>query len=386
MTGLLAASLLLPSFAKHLIPRYDGSAMRLRTASVVTRPMPNAALQPTASTVMQPMANKVSQHKRTIAPGGRRELPISVEQIAPHRGWSRRRVAGLLCFLVLVITCGCRPSAPAASSEKPTSSPQRIIALAPSSVEIIAALDASDRLVAIGSFCHYPPEVTKLPKVGGLFDPDLEAVLRLRPDLIVMRGENKELRRLCEDGGISIYEDSTEALGDIFRTINEFGKLLDCQERAEQLSRAMRGELDRITKAVTGRPRPRVLFVIGRRSPESLASIITASNGTFVQEMIEYAGGENVFANLAIEYPEVSLEGILSAQPEVVFDAMPESEPSDALDARIKAQWRQLGAFPAVEHDRIYVLTDDALLTPSHRVVRTISRLAKLLHPEANLD
>ncbi|MFH1416675.1 MAG: helical backbone metal receptor [Planctomycetota bacterium] len=288
--------------------------------------------------------------------------------------------------MLLAIACGCRPSSPAAPPEEPASPPQRIIAFAPSSVEIIAALGATGRLVAVGSFCHYPSEVTALPKVGGLFDPDLEAVLRLRPDLVVMRGENKELRRLCADVCIPIYEDSTEDLSDIFRTIDELGQLLGRRERAEQLTHEVRSELNRIARAVLGRPRPRVLFVVGRRSPDSLAGIITASNGTFVQEMIEYAGGENVFANLAIAYPEVSLEGILAARPEVVFDAMPESEPSDALDARIKAQWRQLGSFPAVEHDRIHVLTDDALLTPSHRVVGTVARLAKLLHPEADLD
>ncbi len=339
-----------------------------------------------AGIVTHRMATTVTQHQNTIALGNSPGFSPAIKKLIPRRALARGTVAGRQCLLLLIIACGCRPSPPASPPEKPDSAPQRIIAIAPSSVEIIAALGATERLVAVGSFCHYPPEVAKLPKVGGLFDPDLEAVLRLRPDLMVMRGENKELRRLCADGSIPIYEDSTEELSDIFRTINELGRLLDSQERAEQLTLEVRGELDQITKAVAGRSRPRVLFVIGRRSPDSLASIITASNGTFVQEMIEYAGGENVFANLAIEYPEVSLEGILAAQPEVVFDAMPESEPSKDLDARIKAQWRQLGSFPAVENDRIYVLTDDALLTPSHRVVRAVAQLARLLHPEADLD
>ena len=292
--------------------------------------------------------------------------------------------AGSGLLVVLAISTGCRPGR---TTPTPTSRPaaQRIITLAPNAAEIIAALGESKRLVAVSKFCVYPPELTALPRIGGLFNPDLEAVIRLEPDLLVLRGRSESLERLCAQKQIRLYHDPTEGLDEIYTAIGELGDLLGRRQEARQLQHNMRRRLDRITAAVAGRPRPRVFITVARK-PDSLAGLLTASRGTFVDEIITRAGGENVFADLAIDYPQVSPEAILTARPDVIIEAMPEAEPTQDLNHRVRDLWRRLGPIPATRNDRVYILTDDNALIPSPRVVDVIARVARWLHPEADWD
>jgi iron complex transport system substrate-binding protein len=299
-----------------------------------------------------------------------------------------RSVTWLFCgwgiWLVLAVSIGCRSEG---SSAAPTSGPAagRIITLAPNAAEIIAALGEASRLVAVSTFCVYPPQLEGLPRIGGLFNPDLEAIVRLEPDLLVLRGRSESLERLCADRGIRVYLDSTERFEDIYTTIGELGAMLDRREAAEVLQDKMRRRVDRIAAVVAGRRRPRVFMTVARK-PGSLSGILTASRGTFLDEVITRAGGENVFAHLAMDYPQVSPEAVLAARPEVIVEAMPEAEESPELVARVRTLWRGLGPIPAAQHDRVYVLTADNALIPSPRVVEVIGRLAEWLHPEADWD
>jgi len=285
-------------------------------------------------------------------------------------------------IFMLSILPACRPQS-TAPARAPV--PQRIIALAPNAVEIIAALGETKRLVAVGDFCTWPPELASLPRVGGLFDTNLEAILRLQPDLLILRGRSDDLERLYRDRGIRIYQDPTESFDDIYRTLRELGDLLDRRSAAEAVERDLRRRLDRIAAAVADRPRPRVFLTIAR-NPDSLANILTAGKRTFVHEVIARAGGENIFADLAMDYPQVSPEAILAARPEVIIEAMPETEPSPELSARVQALWRQLGPLPAVQNDRVFILTDDNALVPSPRIVDVVARVARWLHPGADID
>ncbi len=294
------------------------------------------------------------------------------------RFWDRFFVAGICGAMILLAGCSSDSAPPRDGGSQP---PRRIIAFAPSSVELIAALGAADRLVAVGTFCNSPPQVGRLPKVGGHFDPDLEAILRLQPDLIVLRGANKEVEQLCDARAIRCFHDPTENLGSLCAAIDELGRILDRPDAAKALVARTRGQLQRVAETVAGMPRPRVLFVVARQDPFSLAGILTAGPRTFVHEMIELAGGENVFGGLDMDYPEVSLEAIVAAQPEVIVDAMPEAEPDPAFEGRVRRLWGELGPVPAVRDGRVHVLTDDNLLVPSPRVVEGAAALAALLHP-----
>ncbi len=281
---------------------------------------------------------------------------------------------------------GCAPKPPPGAAATAPAPPSRIVAFAPSSTEIVAALGAADRLVAVGTFCTFPPEVASLPKIGGQFDPDLESILRLKPDLIILRGHNREVEQLCASQRIPVYRDPTETLATLYETVRALGGILDRGDAAQTLVRRIQLRLDAIAAAVAEQPRPRVFVAIARRDPSSLAGVLTASDRTFIGELITLAGGNNVFGSLEMDYPEVSPEAIVAAAPEVIIEARPEAEPDPLLNDRIREAWGRLGPVPAVADNRVHVLTDDNTLIPSPRVVEVVSALARLLHPEAALD
>jgi iron complex transport system substrate-binding protein len=289
---------------------------------------------------------------------------------------------GPVCCVVLAGACS---PTPAGKASTPQPVPQRIITIAPNAAEIVAALGAADGLVGVSEFCVYPPGLAALPRVGGLFNPNLESILQLRPDLVILRGTAPELERLCHDSGIRLYHDPTENYEDIYTAIAELGEILHRQSAADALASNMRKRIAAIHGAVRRKPRPRVFFSIAR-DPTSLARVSSSGANTFVDSLITLAGGENIFHDLDIAYPEVSLEEVLTAQPDVIIEAMPEKETTSELERRVIEQWRSLGMMPAVRDGRIYILTDANLLIPSPRVVDSITRLAGVLHPEVTLD
>jgi iron complex transport system substrate-binding protein len=272
---------------------------------------------------------------------------------------------------------------PAGATTRPAA--QRIISIAPDATEIIAALGQTRRLVAVCTFCVWPPEIKGLPRVGGLFDASAETILKLRPDLIILRGANKNVEQACAEGNIRLFRDRTERFDDIYKTLGELGDLLGSREQAVAVARDMDARLEKIARAVGGRPQPKVLMTLARR-PDALGEVMTGSKTTFIHEIIVRAGGENAFADMSLDYPRIGPEAVLAARPEVIVEAMPESPPSPTLQENLRDQWRRLGPIPAVQSNRVYVLTDDHCLIPSPRIVDIIAKVARLLHPEAHID
>jgi len=270
------------------------------------------------------------------------------------------------------------------SANPATKFPQRIIAIAPNSAEVICALGACDRIVGVSKFCVYPPELLDRPKVGGLSDPDLERIAALRPDLLVMRGKNDALERLCEDLHVPIYQDETDTLPGIENCLRELGERLGLMDSATAVTKEFHERINAIRARNVGKNPPRVLLTVSRQ-PDRLANVLTTGKGTFLDQMIEIAGGVNVFGHLDMHYPQVSPEGMLAQQPEVIIELMPDLKLTAALKEQMGEQWKQLGSMPAVTKNRIYFLTDENGLIPSPRYVEIIEKVSRLLHPESDL-
>ncbi len=261
--------------------------------------------------------------------------------------------------------------------------PRRIITIAPNSAEIICALGACDSIVGVSKFCVYPPKLRDRPRVGGLFDPDIEKIIALRPDLIVLRGRSETVERLAADQGITLYFDRTEKLGDVVQTLRELGERLGCGKEAERLVEKFLARIQRVRKRVEEESRPRVLLTVSRQ-PDRLANLMTTGRGTFLDEMIEIAGGVNVFGRLDMAYPQISPEGIVAHRPDVIIELMPEVELDAKLERQLSGQWKALDSVPAVRSLRIHFITDDNALIPSPRYVEIIEKVSRILHPESD--
>jgi len=259
-----------------------------------------------------------------------------------------------------------------------TPTPQRIVAIAPNTAEMICAIGACDRIVGVSKFCVHPPELSTRVRIGGLYDPDLEGIIALRPDLLATRGHHDALERLAEQLKISIYYDTTDTLDGIVKSVRELGELLGATREADAAARAFSARIDKLRKELEDKRKIRVLLTVSR-NPQRLANILTAGRGTFLSEMIELAGGVNVFGDLDMRYPEVSVESIITRQPECIIELMPEVDVA-AADTTLREQWKQYPMIPAVKNNSLYFVSTENALIPSLRYADFIERIAELLH------
>jgi iron complex transport system substrate-binding protein len=262
-----------------------------------------------------------------------------------------------------------------AVSDRPA---QRIISLIPSVTETIVALGAADRLVARSEFDH-DPALAHLPSVGEGLTPSLEQLTLLHPDLVVAWPADpaRSVLGRLEDLGIAIYAPEIQSLNDIRRTTSELGGLLDLGIAADSLIAAIDAGLEEVRRAVAGRERPEVFYVVWYDPPT------TASTGTYINELIEIAGGTNMFADAPGLWPLVSLEEVIRRNPDVVLLAQTVENLIDVETLRSAPGWRELAAV----RDG-YVLQIDANLynRPGPRVTEAARDLALVLHPDAFAD
>ena len=263
--------------------------------------------------------------------------------------------------------------------------PVRIVSMPPSVTETIFFLGRGDLLVGVSDFCTYPPETGALPKVGGYINPNFERLTSLRPDLIIVQGRNERMEGYCRQRGIALLHTHMDNLEAIDREIAGLGRLLNCEERAGELRRTLREELDAVTRQVKGRARKKV-FVCLWRTPGSMSSMSTVGGTSFVTEVVRMAGGDNIFEDLTRQYPEASKETLLRRAPEVILELRIGERLSPSDRERIIEEWKVFRGIPAVESKRVYVITEDYALVPGPRMGAAARLFAEMLHPEVRHD
>jgi iron complex transport system substrate-binding protein len=260
--------------------------------------------------------------------------------------------------------------------------PARIVSLVPALTEMFFAIGAGPQVVGVGSFDTYPPEIKALPRVGALLDPDTERILSLRPTLVVTYGSQAELQTQFARAGIKSYVYRHGGIATIFQTMRDLGDTTGRRPQADAVVRDLQTRLDQIRARVKGRQQPRVLLVIGRQ-PKTLREIYVSGGRGFLHEMLEVAGGRNVFAEVARESLQPSQETLIARAPDVINELRVEAMFPAAEVASDTAVWSTLGSIPAVRNRRVHVLTGQYLVVPGPRFVQATEMLARTLHPEA---
>jgi iron complex transport system substrate-binding protein len=291
-----------------------------------------------------------------IAPN--RRLP------APLRLW----VSAFVLFSALSIS---------SASQQPASRPSRIISLIPATTEMLFAIGAAPQIVAVGSFDSYPPEVQSLPRVGALLDPDVERILSLDPDLVVIYGTQHDLRQQLDRAGVPYYSYKHGGLAGVTATIRALGTRTGRAREAERLAADIEARLAAIRSRVAGRPRPRTVLVFGR-DRMSLQGIFASGGIGFLNDMLDTAGGDNVFADVKRESVQATSELILSRAPEVILELRSSIDPDESAAER--AVWNTLAAVPAVRTGRVHMLADPSLMVPGPRVAQATELIAQALH------
>jgi iron complex transport system substrate-binding protein len=289
----------------------------------------------------------------------------------------QKRLIGIVLATAVVLG-GVRP----ATTQTRATEARRIVSLVPALTEMLFALGAGPRVVAVSSYDEFPPEVKSLPRVGALLDPDMERILALRPDLVVVYGSQTDLQAQLARAGIRAFNYRHAGLAGVFNTLKELGAAVGRSGEGDRLAREIRERLDVIQARVRGRPKPRTLLVF-ERDPASLRGVYVSGGVGFLHDMLEIAGGVNVFADMARESVQPSVETMLARAPDVILEVRVNGLLAPADVAEAKRVWSALASVPAVQHGRIQILDGDHLVVPGPRVVQGTEVFARALHPDA---
>jgi iron complex transport system substrate-binding protein len=271
----------------------------------------------------------------------------------------------------LVLVLALSVAACARGGDPPTRE-TRVVSLTPSATEVVAALGATQALVGVDDYSKFPLEVAHLPKVGSFLQPNLEAIVRLRPTLVIVDDIHATTARGLADAGIATVECAMHALPDVRAALRSVGGRLGRLPQADAQIAAIDAAIDAARAHHPAKP-PRVLLVIDREAG-GVGGLVAAGPGSWLDELLAIVGGNNAIAESGTRYPKLGLEQILRAAPDVIVDA------SYAAKQGVDA-WRAV-AVSAVTAHRVVALDPDSypyLAGPSPRVQPALEALARAI-------
>ena len=252
---------------------------------------------------------------------------------------------------------------------------RRIVSLAPNLTETVFAFGAGDLLVGDTDYCDYPPEALKKTRIGGAVNPSLEKIAALRPDLVLA---TRAINRLVtvqslQQLGISVYVTDPRTVDEVLSSTEKLGHLLGADEQSATLVASLKGRLQRVRERLSGST-PRSVFFITWVEP-----LISVGQNTFLGDALRVAGARSVIAT-SQDWPNVSLEQIVSSQPEYLVFSSDDPGQIDRQVAELRGQPGWLG-LEALRRNQIVVLSE-AFSRPAPRLIDSIEQLARALHPD----
>ena len=259
--------------------------------------------------------------------------------------------------------------------------PQRIISLAPNITEILFALGLDKRIAGVTSYCDYPEEAEKKQKIGGMSNPSLEAVVSLKPDMVVMTtdGNPKEFEERLRSMNIRTYVFTAKRISELPMGIRKLGTALGVNRKAEELANSVEKALDGIRNRrsagrgphpATGLKKKKVLFIVW---PEPL---IAAGPGTVIDDALALVGVENIAADAAAQYPKYSIEEVLRRSPETIIIGK-----GTGMEEVSQGLLKRLKNLPAIKRKHLYFVSDD-LYRLGPRTIGGIEEISSILEKE----
>ncbi|TDJ09932.1 MAG: hypothetical protein E2O71_00730 [Deltaproteobacteria bacterium] len=270
-------------------------------------------------------------------------------------------------WLAVVAGLGCEPGV------GPFPEGQRIISLSPSISRVLLALGVGDEIVAVDRFSRDLPGLEAVPSLGGLYSPDLERTVELRPTLVlaVSSAQQAGFFDRLRARGVQVEEIEVYTLEEVLESFVRIGQHVGRRPEAEALVRRVRGELEQVAASVKGLPRRTVALIL-ERDP-----LYVAGRGAFIHTLIETAGGENVFSDLAAPYPRVSLEVLAEREPEIILDTFLDPARGAEAEEGVRRYWRRFGWVQRAEP-----FPPSAAVLPAPDLSEGARLLRARIHPE----
>ncbi len=252
--------------------------------------------------------------------------------------------------------------------------PQRIVTFAPANTEILFALGLGDRVVGVsGRYDNYPPAARAIDEVGGSngVEPNIEKVVSLQPDLLLATSGGEDWKQRLRQLGVPVFSIDATSFGDVLHDIRTVGTLTGADRPAAALTANMAAEAAEVKARVAAEPPVSCFYEVYYQPP-----VYTVGPGSFVFSLLKLAGCDPVTANLKTQYPQMSVEAIVRADPAVYL--------VDSLSASsVAAVGKRPGydALSAVRDHHVVVIDSDLVTRPGPRVVDGLRELAEALHP-----
>jgi len=283
-----------------------------------------------------------------------------------------------ILFFTIALTCSFSPVS-AVGEIHPI--PNRIVSLGPILTETIYLLDADEKLVANTTYCVNPPEARLKEKIGTLTDMNVEKIISLRPDLVLANALTKKKQmNALESLNIRVVKfEDPKTFSDVRRMTQMLGEILGREQEAKQVVEAAQQEVNAIVEKTRKLPRKRVFIQIG------IKPLFTASKGSFLNEYIDLAGGENIAMNdNPGEYFVYSREKVLQENPDVIL--ITSMGPSSTAGENEREVWMQFQSIHASRNNQIYILDPDVICNPTPvSFVEALKKIAKKIHPNIDL-
>lgn len=287
-----------------------------------------------------------------------------------------------IAFLIsgLLVAAGLHRSlAEATRPGPPPVDPRRIVTLAPSVTETVYSIGLGDRVVGVTQFCRYPPEVQSKPKVAGFSDINFEAVLRQRPDLVILPVDKLRNKVQLERIGLPVMTLDTRSLSGLQAAIRQLGRATGHSREAALASGRLEEGIREARERARGRPRPKVLFSImhSYQGLGYITEINAVGQDGFFSDLIDIAGGDNAYQG-SLPFPRLSREAIIFLNPDIIIDVIPYTEDLEA----VRRDWQGLSSVAAVKNNRLYFLTDEADTVPGPGIYKTLAKISRAFHPQ----
>jgi len=292
----------------------------------------------------------------------------------------------LLLAILLIFVAACSPDASTppgdvvddlGRSVSIEEIPQRIISLAPSNTEILFALCLGEKVVGVTEHCNYPPEASDKENVGGYSTPNIEKIIALQPDLILADSiHTEEIIPALEGMGLTVFALAPKNLAGILEDIRMAGKVTGKENEASKLVTQMESRINAVTDKTKDLPeKPRVFYITWHDPLWSIGS------GTTIQELIETAGGVNIFQDDFTGHKTIELESVIARNPQVIIACTGHGEAEDKPFEWAKEESR-LGVTEARKNNRVHQVDADLVSRTGPRIVDALEEFASFIHPE----
>jgi iron complex transport system substrate-binding protein len=254
--------------------------------------------------------------------------------------------------------------------------PERIISLAPSNTEILFALGLGEKVVGVTDYCDYPDEAKTKEKIGGFADPNMEKVISLKPDLVLATGMHQKPVEQLEKLNVPVIVLNPGNIQGMLNSIEIIGTATGRLVQAKELVNSLKARINNVEGRVAGLVEKQRLKVYYEVWPSPYT---TAGPGTFVNDIIEKAGGQNIAADADKQYPQYSQEMIIAKNPDIIIFSHHGSTRQSADDILKRPGWENISA---IKNKKVFYVDEDIVQRATPRLVDGLERFAEIIHPE----